>query len=104
LIQNDLALMLTERFEIAQAGTSSPTAHRKAIDNIPVPTTPIIGRQTELTAVSELLERPEVRLVTLHGPGGIGKTRLAIEVAHHLCQVFTDGVCFIRWLTWPTTG
>ena len=96
LIQNDLALMLTERFQIAQAGAfpAQPPA-AKRLDNIPVPTTPIIGRQAELTAVSDLLERPEVRLVTLHGPGGIGKTRLSIEVAHHLCPVFTDGVCFV---------
>jgi predicted ATPase len=96
LIQDDLALMLTERFQIVQGGVApSQPPSSKRLENIPVPTTPIIGRQVELSAVSELLERPEVRLVTLHGPGGIGKTRLAIEVAHKLSKVFIDGVCFV---------
>ena len=100
LIQNDLALMLTERFQIVQAGVSSAQpAPSERSDNIPQPPTPMIGRQAELEAVSNLLERPEVRLVTLHGPGGIGKTRMAIEVAHHLHQIFSDGVCFVSLAT-----
>lgn len=57
-----------------------------AIDNhhIPVPTTSLVGRDDELTRLMTLLTRPDVRLVTLMGPGGVGKTRLALQVAHDI--------------------
>ena len=51
---------------------------------IPAPTTPLLGRDAEFTQVTELLWNPDVRLVSLLGPGGIGKTRLAVEVAWEL--------------------
>ena len=49
--------------------------------NLPVPLTPLVGREREVAAVCALRSRPEVRLVTLTGTGGVGKTRLALEVA-----------------------
>ena len=52
--------------------------------NLPVPPTPLIGRETELAAIARLMQREGVRLVTLTGPGGTGKTRLALEVAHRI--------------------
>jgi len=63
--------------------------------NLPIPRTGFIGRDHELSAVKELLLRDEVRLVTLSGPGGIGKTRLALQVAAELAGSFPSGVCFI---------
>src|SRR5207302_7555156 len=63
--------------------------------NLPGQLTPLIGREQEIQAVYALLRRPEVRLVTLIGPGGVGKTRLGLEVATDLLDDFADGVCFV---------
>ncbi len=63
--------------------------------NLPVLPTPIIGRQREVQELSQLLRDPQCRLLTLVGPGGIGKTRLAIETASHLQAAFADGVYFV---------
>jgi predicted ATPase/DNA-binding SARP family transcriptional activator len=57
--------------------------------------TPLIGRRDELGQLNALLRDPTCRLVTIFGPGGVGKTRLALEVAHQLASVFPDGIYFI---------
>jgi predicted ATPase/DNA-binding CsgD family transcriptional regulator len=64
-------------------------------NNLPVQLTSFIGREQEVVAVCALLQRPEVRLVTLTGTGGIGKTRLSLQVANELLDSFVDGVCFV---------
>lgn len=82
--------------EIASINKSAPAIGNRR-NNLPVQPTPFIGRQAELTAVKELLMRDsqEVRLVTLTGPGGTGKTRLALQTATDLMDRFTNGVFFV---------
>jgi len=63
--------------------------------NLPVLPTPLIGRQSEVEKLSEILRDPQCRLFTLVGPGGIGKTRLAIETVSQMQEFFADGVYFI---------
>jgi predicted ATPase/DNA-binding SARP family transcriptional activator len=63
---------------------------------LPALVTVTISRRHEIDEVTELLQRPAVRLVTLTGPGGVGKTRLALELAHALRPRYADGVCWVE--------
>src|SRR5215211_9007410 len=63
--------------------------------SFPRPLTSFVGRQREVAAVRDLLRREDVRLVTLTGPGGVGKTRLAVAVAEGLAGAFADGAAFV---------
>jgi predicted ATPase len=65
------------------------------VSSLPVPATPFIGRRAEVANVRALIERPEVRLVTLTGPGGAGKTRLSMQVASEVFDAFADGVFYV---------
>jgi predicted ATPase len=71
----------------AAAGPASPGA-------VPTPLTRLIGREAEVSALRAALQDEDVRLITVTGPGGVGKTRLAIEVASGLRDAFADGVVF----------
>ena len=80
--------------------TAAPGPHEAALSKpwlarFPVPLTALIGREQEVRAIGDLLSHPEVRLLTISGTGGVGKTRLALEVARVLRTDFADGTCFV---------
>ncbi len=96
LVENDLALLLTERFEESELPLGVvPSQPGATPNNIPAQVTTFIGRDAEIASVTALFELKHVRLVTLTGPGGIGKTRLCLQVAERLLDRFKDGVWFI---------
>jgi predicted ATPase/class 3 adenylate cyclase len=64
--------------------------------NLPTSPTPLIGREHELAQLGALLHQPDTRLLTLTGPGGIGKTRLALELAGAVLEQFLDGVWLVE--------
>ena len=83
--------------EIEGLPTSFPppkTLERRST-NLPVVRTPLVGRVTESIELGELVRRPGVRLVTVTGPGGTGKTRLALHVAAEVIEDFEDGVFYV---------
>jgi predicted ATPase/DNA-binding XRE family transcriptional regulator len=63
--------------------------------NLSLQLTPFIGREREVEEVKQRLLHPDVRLLTLTGPGGVGKTRLGLEVARQVMDQFEEGVCFV---------
>jgi predicted ATPase len=100
LIENDLALMLTERFAATTAGptpdpTTAPPYDAPRLSLAPVERGELIGRGPELELLTELLRGSDTGLITLTGPGGTGKTRLAIHLANTLGPSFEDGVFYV---------
>ena len=76
-----------------------PRARSSAKVRLPVAHGTLIGRHREVQEVAALLALPEVRLVTLTGPGGVGKTRVALAAAEELSESFPDGVYFVSLAT-----
>lgn len=102
LLAGALGLSQEERtaFEAVARGNTEPIEKRNPhlsvrSTTLPPQLAPFIGRQQQVDALRRMLLRPDVRLLTLTGSGGVGKTRLAIEVAGGLLDVFNDGVHFV---------
>jgi predicted ATPase/serine/threonine protein kinase len=88
-LSRDLAAV-RDRLADAPARESEPRPN-----NLPVQHTAFIGREQEAADLRQLLSRADVHLVTLTGPGGIGKTRLALQVAAAMADQFAGGLCFV---------
>lgn len=87
---------LTAAERIYQLGSGEfPPLRTLHQTNLPVPTTPFLGRSRELTEAVALLEQPDVRVLTLTGPGGTGKTRLALQAAGAVADRYPDGVWWV---------
>ena len=79
---------------LLESASLTVTAPRHAPSKLPVPTTAFIGRQRELREIGERFQQPGVRLLTILGPGGAGKTRLSLEVAQQAGAQLPDGAVF----------
>jgi predicted ATPase len=111
LVRDDLATLLSERFTTgAGAGSARATAAEpgaapsgsappRGLGALPVDTTSLVGREQAIDEVAGLIGRPGVRLVTLTGPGGIGKTRLAVAVGERLRERFGSRTVFVPLAT-----
>ncbi len=86
-------------FQVVVPGLQAEFPPLRTLDdrpsNLPAWATSFVGREREISAVRSLLRRSEVRLVTMTGPGGTGKTRLSVRVAADLLDEFEDGVLFV---------
>ena len=100
LVRDDLAVLLSERFTASEAAPAAPAqppppGGPRRPGRLPVSTTSLIGRDRAIGEVARLLRRPGVRLVTLTGPGGVGKTRLAVAVGERLQGRFGAGTVLV---------
>jgi predicted ATPase/DNA-binding SARP family transcriptional activator len=112
-----LAKVLREEFEaepdieveafadrLRQAPRALPPRHEDAPRHLPWQPDPLVGRERETVRLRQMIEDPTVRLITLTGPGGAGKTRLAIHVAREVLDRFPDGVFFVSLGTLRDAG
>ncbi len=105
LVRDDLAVLLSERFAapgdgvaattLPSAATTLPSVARQAARTLPVSTTSLRGRERATSEVAGLLGQRGVRLLTLTGPGGVGKSRLAVAAAERLRDRFGAGTVFV---------
>jgi predicted ATPase len=93
LVADDLAVLLTERFAAAAEAPAEPVS--APFPPLPRPATRLIGRDWDMALVLGLLTDPDVRMVTIVGPGGIGKSRLALAVAEGARERYPDGIVYI---------
>jgi len=94
LVRDDLATLLSERFASASVLTRAASGRSRTVRPLPVSSTTLVGRERAIGDVAGLLTQPGVRMVTLTGPGGVGKTRLAMAVGERLRERFGDRAVF----------
>ncbi len=94
LLRDDLATVLSERFAAGRAAGAGPGSARRP-HPVPAGTTLLVGRERDIEEVARLIQSPDIRLVTLTGPGGVGKTRLAVAVGERLGDCFRAGTVFV---------
>ncbi|WP_233711929.1 ATP-binding protein [Kribbella turkmenica] len=95
LLADALHLAAADRAELTAAARRDTESPQPQLRRVPAPPNALIGRTTELTATKRLLGQRITRLLTLTGPGGVGKTRLTLALAAELEDSFQDGVCWI---------
>jgi predicted ATPase/transcriptional regulator with XRE-family HTH domain len=103
MLADGLSLTETDREAFALQARGRPAAGEPAMDavvpprrgQLPRPPSTLVGRDREVAAVSSFLMQPALRLLTLVGPGGVGKTRLALDVAYRVSAAFPNGVWFV---------
>lgn len=99
LLAQGLNLNERERAELIAARNANRRAeshvNQSRRPGVPVPVTSFIGREHEIETITHLLKNDHARHVTLVGPGGVGKTRIAIEVAHRLANTWSHGATFV---------
>src|SRR5262249_39787608 len=90
---------LYERIRDAESGfepqTTAARRPGQVTGSLPLVSTPLIGREAEVTSVVEMLLGDDIRLLTITGPGGVGKTRIAVQAATDLVEHFVGGVYFV---------
>jgi predicted ATPase len=94
-VAGDLATLLAERFDQSRRTQTSPVSADAVESHMPAPFTRIIGREKAIEDIVALLSDKGTRLVTLSGPGGIGKSRLSIAAAEAAASLFPDGIVFV---------
>ncbi|HEX6445201.1 MAG TPA: tetratricopeptide repeat protein [Streptosporangiales bacterium] len=94
VLADTLGLGERHREELVHAASGSVPVARTDQIRPPAPRGPLVGREADVVVVTELLRSGDARLVTLSGPGGVGKTQLALTVAGRLGERYTDGVAF----------
>ena len=96
LVRDDLAVLLSEQFAAARSPAAEPPpAHARGPRPLPADMTSLVGREQDIAEVASLVGPPGARLVTLTGPGGIGKTRLAVATGERLRGRFGGGTVFV---------
>ena len=99
MLADGLELNETQRSELLAARNSanlpSPNLRAQQQHGLPMPTTSFIGRVQEIDSIISMLEDDRVRLITLTGPGGVGKTRIAIELAHLISDRYLHGAVLL---------